>query len=225
MKSASASSREEAKDTVGKSHENRMQQRREITQKSTKIRLNVARGRSRPPWVAPGSAGNAPGHTRNGRWTPSWVVLGAMLAVLGAMLAVWDTKLTARGAPRTLRSARGARLCRHSASETRSQRIHTRLVPRKPQFLPCLTPVWAILPRAAVMREKPRKSRRFGFQNRVRGPFERASRAQKRPVRAKKRARSASGASDFFPSARTSSVFEREGASSAPEKRADLGSR
>ena len=173
------------------------------TPKSTKIRLNVARGRSRPPWVAPGSAGNAPGRARNGRWTPSWVVLGAMLAVLGAMLAVlgamlavWDAKLTARGAPRTLRSARGARLCRHSASETRSQRIHTRLVLRTPQFLQCLPPVWAILPRAAVMREKPRKSRRFGFQNRVRGPFERASRARKRPVRAKKFARSACGASE-----------------------------
>ena len=123
------------------------------TPKSTTIRLNVVWGRSRPPWVALGSAGNAPGRARNGRWTPSWAVLGAMLAVLGAMLAVWDAKLTARGAPRTLRSARGARLCRHSAAETRSQRIHTRLVLRKPQFLQCLPPVWAILPRAAVMRE------------------------------------------------------------------------
>ena len=116
------------------------------TPKSTKIRLNFVRGRSGPPLVAPGSAGNAPGRARNGRWTPSWVVLGAMLAVLGAMLAVWDAKLTARGAPRTLRSARGARLCRHSASETRSQRSHTRLVLRKPQFLQCFPPVWAILP-------------------------------------------------------------------------------
>ena len=182
-----------------------------MTPKSTKIRLHVARGRSRPPWVAPGSAGNAPGRARNGRWTPSWVVLGAMLAVLGAMLAVWDAKLTARGAPRTLRSERGARLCRHSASETRSQRIHTRLVPRKPQFLPCLTPVWAILPRAAVMHEKPRKSKHFGFQNRVRGPFERASRARKRPVRAKKFARSACGASENLKvSANESTSSEQE---------------
>ena len=161
--------------------------------------------------VAPGSAGNAPGRARNGRWTPSWVVLGAMWAVLGAMLAVWDAKLTARGAPRTLRSARGARLCRHSASETRSQRFHARLVLRKPQFLQCLPPVWAILPRAAVMREKPRKSRRLGFQNRVRGPFERASRAQKRPVRAKKFARSACGASENLKvSANESTSSEQE---------------
>ena len=179
-----------------------------IDENSIKFR---SRGRSGPPLVAPGSAGNAPGRARNGRWTPSWAVLGAMLAVLGAMLAVWDAKLTARGAPRTLRSARGARLCRHSASETRLQRIHTRLVPRKPQFLPCLTPVWAILPRAAVMREKPRKSRRFGFQNRVRGPFERASRAQKRPVRAKKFARSAFRASENLKvSANESTSSEQE---------------
>ena len=133
------------------------------------------------------------------------------MAVLGAMLAVWDAKLTARGAPKTLRSTRGARLCRHSASETRSQRFHACLMLRKPQFLQCLPHVWAILPQAAVMREKPRKSRRFGFQNRVRGPFERASRAQKRPVRAKKFARSACGPSENLKvSANESTSSEQE---------------
>ena len=61
------------------------------------------------------------------------------------------------------------------------------------------------------MREKPRKSRRFGFQNRVRGPFERASRAQKRPVRAKKFARSACGASENLKvSANESTSSEQE---------------
>ena len=75
----------------------------------------------------------------------------------------------------------------------------------------CLPPVWAILQRAAVMREKLRKSRRFGFENRVRGPFERASRAQKRPVRAKKFARSACGASENLKvSANESTSSEQE---------------
>ena len=53
----------------------------------------------------------------------------------------------------------GARLCRHSASETRPQRFHARLVLRNPQFLQGLPHVWAILPRAAVTRKKPQKSK------------------------------------------------------------------
>ena len=93
--------------------------------------------------------------------------LGHHVGRLGRHVGRVGSQVTAQGAPETIRSTRGARLCRHSASETRSQRIHTRLVLRKPQFWQCLPPVWVILPRAAGMREKPRKSRRLGFQNRV----------------------------------------------------------
>ena len=39
-----------------------------IDENSIKFR---SRGRSGPPLVAPGSAGNAPRRARNGRWTPS----------------------------------------------------------------------------------------------------------------------------------------------------------
>ena len=140
--------------------------------------------------AAPGSILERPGRAKSNREpskSASWAVLG-----------------------RSEESLEGHSVVKACGKHVRNDFWDARL--SKNHSISCVSPLvgWFYCARPCRT-QNPRKSKRFGFQNRVQGPFERASRAQKRPVRAKKFARSAFGASENLKvSANESTSSEQE---------------